>query len=108
MRRDIAFRLSSVAVLRRRVVALLGILGAMQMPSGLQLKAARILADLEQAELARLAKVHITTIVRLEGFGAQPVQGQSGTIIAVVNALVEAGVDLGENGSVIPKPKGKR
>ena len=29
------------------------------------------------------------------------------TITAVVNALAKAGVDLGENGSVIPRPKGK-
>ena len=36
------------------------------------------------------------------------VRGQSGTITAVVNALSKAGVDLGENGSVIPRPKGKR
>ena len=35
-------------------------------------------------------------------------RGQSGTITAVVNALSKAGVDLGENGSVIPRPKGKR
>ena len=35
------------------------------------------------------------------------VRGQSGTIAAVVNALAKAGVDLGENGSVIPKPKGR-
>jgi hypothetical protein len=89
------------------MLGVLGILGAMQMPSGLQLKAARILAQLEQAELAKLAKVHITTIVRLEGFGTQPVRGQSGTITAVVNALAKAGVDLGENGSVIPRPRGK-
>jgi hypothetical protein len=37
-----------------------------------------------------------------------PVRGQSGTILAVVNALAKAGVDLGENGSVIPRQKGKR
>jgi hypothetical protein len=37
------------------------------------------------AELARLAKVHITTIVRLEAFDAQQVRGQSGTITAVVS-----------------------
>jgi hypothetical protein len=30
-----------------------------------------------------------------------------GTITAVVNALAKAGVDLGDNGSVIPRPKGK-
>ena len=33
--------------------------------------------------VARLAKVHVTTIVRLEAFEAQQVRGPSGTIIAV-------------------------
>jgi hypothetical protein len=33
--------------------------------------------------------------------------GQTRTITAVVNALAKAGVDLGENDSVIPRPKGK-
>jgi hypothetical protein len=32
---------------------------------------------------------------------------QSGTITAVVNALAKAGVDLGDNGSVLPKAEGK-
>ena len=48
-----------------------------------------------------------TTIVRLEAFDAQQVRGQSGTITAVVNALAKAGIELGENGSVIPRPKGQ-
>ena len=34
-------------------------------------------------------------------------RGQSGTITAVVNALVKAGVELGENGSVTPKAQGE-
>jgi hypothetical protein len=46
---------------------------------------------LDQSELARLAKVYITTIVRLEAFDAQQVHGQSGTITAVVNALAKSG-----------------
>ena len=37
-----------------------------------------------------------------EAFDAQQVRGQSGTITAVVNALAKAGIELGENGSVIP------
>jgi hypothetical protein len=41
---------------------------------------------------SRLAKVHITTIVRLEAFNAQQMRGQSGTITAVVNALAKAGI----------------
>jgi len=56
--------------------------------------------------LGRLVTVHIT-IVRLEGVDAQAVRGQSGTIAAVVQALLKAGVEIGENGSVIPRPKGK-
>jgi transcriptional regulator with XRE-family HTH domain len=79
----------------------------MRMPSGRQLRAARILAGLDQSELAKLSKVHPTTIIRLEAFDAESVRGQSGTITAVVNALAKAGVDIGENGSVIPKPRGK-
>jgi predicted transcriptional regulator len=80
----------------------------MQMPSGRQLRAGRILAGLDQSELAKLAKVHVTTIVRLEAFEAQQVRGQSGTITAVVNALAKAGIEIGENGSIYPRPKGKR
>ena len=34
------------------------------------------------------------------------INGQSGTITAVVNALAKAGIELGENGSIYPKPKG--
>jgi diacylglycerol kinase family enzyme len=70
--------------------------------------AVRCTRRLEQSELAKLAKVHITTKVRLEGFDAHVVRGQSGTISAVVNALAKAGVELGENGTVIPRPKGNR
>jgi hypothetical protein len=44
---------------------------------------------------------------RVDGFDAGSVRGQSGTITAVVNALAKAGVDLGENGSGIPRPKGR-
>ena len=66
----------------------------------------RILAGLDRSELARLAKVHITTIVRLEAFDAQQVRGQSGTITAVVNALAKPGIELGENGSIYPLKDG--
>ena len=45
--------------------------------------------------------------MRLEAFDAQTVRGQTGTITAVVNALAKAGIELGENGSIIPRPKGE-
>ena len=44
---------------------------------------------------------------RLEAFDAHQVRGQSGTITAVVNALAKAGTELGENGSIYPRSKGK-
>ena len=56
--------------------------------------------------MGRLVTVHIT-IVRLEGFDAQAVRGQSGTIAAVVHALLKAGIELGDNGSVMPKGKAR-
>ena len=40
---------------------------------------------------------------RIKSVGA----GRSITIIAVVNALAKAGVELGEKGSIFPRPKGK-
>ena len=43
----------------------------------------------------------------VRGALTQKVRGQSGTIIALVNALAKAGIDLGENGSIIPRPKAK-
>ena len=43
----------------------------------------------------------------LEAFDAQQVRGQSGTITAVVNALAKAGIELGESGSIFPRPKRK-
>jgi hypothetical protein len=33
--------------------------------------------------------------------------GRSATITAVVNALAKAGIELGENGSIFPRPKRK-
>jgi hypothetical protein len=57
--------------------------------------------------LTVLAKVHITTIVRLRHSTHIKRAGRSGTITAVVNALAKAGVELGENGSLIWRPKGK-
>jgi hypothetical protein len=38
---------------------------------------------------------------------AKTVRGQNGTIPAIVNALAKAGIELGENGSVVPRPKRK-
>ena len=56
---------------------------------------------------ANSRRFNITIILRPEAFGSHQVRGQSGTITAVVNALAKAGIELGENGSIYPKPKGK-
>jgi hypothetical protein len=54
-----------------------------------------------------LGRLPATLARLLEAFDAQQVRGQSGTITAVVNALAKAGIELGENGSIFPRPKGK-
>jgi hypothetical protein len=43
----------------------------------------------------------------MQSSGAKTVRGQSGTITAVGNALAKAGIELGENGSIFPRPKGE-
>ena len=53
--------------------------------------------------MGRLVTVHIT-IVRLEGVDAQAVRGQSGTIAAVVHALLKAWErDAEGEGALIPR-----
>ena len=54
-----------------------------------------------------LGRLPAALVRLLEAFDAQQVRGQSGTITAVVNALSKAGIELGENGSIFPRPKGK-
>ena len=64
------------------------------LPNSNQIKAARALLDLEQKQLAKLAKVDPTTLTRLEGAGANLAPGYASTIDRVVRALEAKGVEF--------------
>ena len=48
-----------------------------------------------------------TTPATLSRMEADAVASKGRNIDAVVQALLRAGVEIGENGSIIPRPKGK-
>ncbi|WP_072389501.1 helix-turn-helix transcriptional regulator [Hyphomicrobium sp. CS1BSMeth3] len=60
--------------------------------SGNQIKAARALIGLEQAELAEKAGVSINTVRNMEAAGADVVRVRSDTLFRVQEALKAAGV----------------
>jgi transcriptional regulator with XRE-family HTH domain len=61
--------------------------------NGRQLRAARVLLDWEQAELAKKARVAIGTIRRREGFHDE-VHCQADTLAKVMGALERAGIEF--------------
>jgi predicted transcriptional regulator len=54
--------------------------------------------ELEQRELARLAKIHVSTLVRLEGAGWKVAPGNATTIDRVLDVLEKRGVEFIDNG----------
>jgi transcriptional regulator with XRE-family HTH domain len=74
----------------------------MTLPTGNMMRAARALAGLKAAELAKLAGVDQSTISRLETFGRKTVAGHAGTVEAVVRVLRSRGVEITEDGGVRP------
>ena len=66
--------------------------------TGNQLKAARALAGISQAELARAAEINVTTISAMEGKGAAVLGSGLDTIKAVMDALDVAGVEILNHG----------
>jgi transcriptional regulator with XRE-family HTH domain len=77
----------------------------MALPTGNILRAARALAGLKAAELAKLADIDQSTISRMETFGRTTVGGHAGTVDAVVKALAHRGVEITEDGvRLIKKP----
>jgi hypothetical protein len=62
--------------------------------TGNQLKAARALADLTQAQLAKAAVVDVTTISAMESRKAATLRSGLDTIRAIMTALEAAGVEL--------------
>lgn len=73
-----------------------------------QLRAARALLGIDQRQMAELAKVSLPTIQRMEASDGQ-VRGVVDTLVKVVTALEEAGIELlGENAPSIGIGRGVR
>jgi transcriptional regulator with XRE-family HTH domain len=70
----------------------------MKLPTGRQIAAARTLVGLHQKDLAKLAKLDVTTINRMEGSGDKPVGGLGPNIQRVLDALAARGVEITDTG----------
>jgi hypothetical protein len=78
---------------------LIYIMGSSDMlTTGNQLRAARALAGISQAQLAKAADINVTTISAMEGKGAATLGSGLDTIRAVMNVLEAAGIELLDNG----------
>ncbi len=73
-----------------------------------QMRAARALLGIDQRQLAELAGLSPPTIQRMEASGGQ-VRGVVDTLVKVVNALEDAGIELiGENAASAGVGRGVR
>ena len=67
--------------------------------TGTQIRAARVLLEMEQSELAERALVSINTVRNMEAKGRQVVRVRLDTLMKVQKALEDAGVEfIAENG----------
>jgi predicted transcriptional regulator len=78
------------------------------LPSSAQIVAARALLQMEQRELAQLAKVHVSTLVRLEAAGWSVAPGNATTIDRVLSVLERKGVEFIELGVRLTKKPRRR
>ena len=79
----------------------------MTLSTGNQLRAARALLGIDQAELAKRAGVDINTVRNLEGKGAEPLGGRVDTLRKVQSTLESAGIEFlnhGQPGVRLVKP----
>lgn len=70
----------------------------MTLSTGNQLRAARALLGMDQAELAKQAGVDINTVRNLEARGSEPLGGRVDTLRKVQGALEAAGVEFLNHG----------
>jgi transcriptional regulator with XRE-family HTH domain len=70
----------------------------MTLSTGNQLRAARALLGMDQAELAKRAGVDINTVRNLEGRGPDPLGGRVDTLRKVQGALERAGIEFLNHG----------
>jgi len=69
------------------------------MITGTQMKAARALLNLDQRELAEISQLSLPTIQRMEASDGT-VRGNVESLVKVINALHESGVDLINEGDI--------
>jgi transcriptional regulator with XRE-family HTH domain len=79
----------------------------MKVPTGRMLAAARHAAGLKQAELASDAGLDQTTLSRMEGAGAKPVNATTRNLDAVLTTLRRHGIEVDEDTIRIVR-KGRR
>lgn len=75
------------------------------LPTGREIKAARILIGLDQRQLASAAKLNTSTLSRMEQSGAETARGQSRSIQALVDALAKHGAEIVEDGIRLRRKK---
>jgi transcriptional regulator with XRE-family HTH domain len=74
------------------------------LPYGYQLRAGRTLIGWSQEDLAKAAGIDVTTLLRMEKAGFNPVRSRN--LHEVLVALAKAGVELTERGVVfVGKPR---
>ena len=84
-----------------------GTIPKMTLSTGNQLRAARALLGLDQAELAKRAGVDINTVRNLESKGTEPLGGRVDTLRKVQATLEGAGIEFlnhGQPGVRLSKP----
>ena len=62
--------------------------------TGNQLKAARALAGISQAQLAKAASINVTTVSAMERKGAATLASGLDTVKAIMDALEAVGIEL--------------
>ena len=67
-------------------------------PNGSAIKAGRYLADLTQRELARMSACHVGTLNRIENTEGR-VSAHTATLLRILSALYEHGVEIETEGS---------
>lgn len=79
--------------------------------TGNQLKAARALSGLDQAQVATAAGLNVNTIRSMEASGSGPIAGRAQNVQAVQRALEAVGIEFlnhGNPGVRLSKPRGEQ
>lgn len=66
--------------------------------TGNQLKAARVLAEIEQKELAEKAALNVNTIRNMESAGSGPISGRAASVQVVQRVLENMGIEFLNHG----------